>query len=68
MTAHPLCPRCGSTDVLRIVYGYPTSDALEAMERGEIALRGCLIGEESPAYECGSCLASLPCVKVHDGD
>jgi hypothetical protein len=68
MTAHPLCPRCGSADVLRIVYGYPTPEAFEAADRGDIALGGCVIGEESPAYECRACHASLPWVRVTDDD
>jgi hypothetical protein len=58
----PGCPRCGSTGALRIAYGYPTPETFESAQRGEFALGGCIIGEESPDYECGSCGAALPWV------
>lgn len=35
------CPECGSTDVARIVFGYPSSAHREALARHEIALGGC---------------------------
>ena len=60
------CPTCGSTDALRILYGYPTGEAFEASERGEFALGGCMIGEESPDYECRGCGAPLPWVAQDD--
>jgi hypothetical protein len=31
-------------------------------ERGEVSLGGCLVGPESPDYECRSCGAPLPWV------
>ena len=60
------CPACGSTDALRILYGYPTNEAFEASERGEFVLGGCVIGEESPDYECRGCGAPLPWVAQDD--
>jgi hypothetical protein len=30
----PACPRCGSTDLVPISYGYPTAEAGEAEKRG----------------------------------
>jgi hypothetical protein len=53
------CPRCGSTDAVRIMYGYPTWETFVAADRGELALGGCVIGEESPDFECRSCRAAL---------
>ncbi len=67
-TTFPPCPTCGSAGVVRIVYGYPAPETFEAADRGEIALGGCVIGEESPAYECRECQAPLPWVQVTDDD
>lgn len=61
---HPPCPRCASRQAVRILYGYPTHEAFEASERGEIALGGCVIGEESPDFECGACGSPLPWVAL----
>ena len=58
------CPQCGSTDAIRIAYGYPTFEMGEAADRGEIRLGGCVIGPESPDYECLRCNAQLPWVAV----
>ena len=54
------CPRCGSTESTPILYGYPTNEAFEAAQRGEIALGGCIVGDESPDFECRGCGAALP--------
>jgi hypothetical protein len=48
------------------VYGYPTRETFEAAERGELALGGCVIDEESPDYECRGCGAPLPSVAADD--
>lgn len=56
------CPRCGSTDAIRIIYGLPDHELFAASERGEVALGGCVIGEESPDFECRACGAPLPFV------
>ena len=58
----PPCPRCGASSPLRILYGYPTPEAFEAAERGELAIGGCMIGRESPRFVCGACRAQLPWV------
>ncbi len=49
------CPRCGSTDTVRIVYGYPTQEAVEAAKRDEIRLGGCLITGHDPTRQCRAC-------------
>jgi hypothetical protein len=48
----PACPACGSGDVLRIVYGLMSAERMAG--RG-IALGGCCVTAESPAWlcECG---------------
>ena len=56
------CPRCGSTDAVRILYGYPSADMGEAERRGEIVLGGCMVWRESPDYECRACRSALPWV------
>lgn len=62
----PPCPACGSPRALRIVYGLPTAEAFEEAERGEFALGGCVIGPESPDYECRDCGVPLPWVAPDD--
>ena len=44
--------------------GYPTFEMGEAADRGEIRLGGCVIGPESPDYQCLRCNAQLPWVAV----
>lgn len=48
------CPHCGAK-VLRIQYGYPGPEMMEAAERGEILLGGCCISPDSPDYACPIC-------------
>ena len=64
----PPCPRCGSTDAIEVVYGEPTHEAFLASERGEIVLGGCLVGDESPDYECRGCRAPLPWVRPSEDE
>lgn len=51
----PRCPACGSADVVRISYGYPTPEAIDEAERGEILLGGCCISDENPEWDCTNC-------------
>ena len=60
------CPRCGSTDAVPIIYGYPDVELGMAAERGEIVLGGCLIGDESPDFECRGCGNPLPWIAGGD--
>ena len=49
------CPRCGSFDVVPILYGYPMPEAMAAAEEGKIALGGCCVGERDPRKQCKAC-------------
>jgi len=53
----PKCPACGSTEVVPILFGYPTREAELAAERGEIVLGGCMVrGDGSdPEWACRGC-------------
>ena len=61
-TTFPPCPACGAADPVPIVYGLPGLDLFEAAERGEVVLGGCLVGSESPEFECRGCGLALPWV------
>ena len=56
----PPCPACSSRDAVAIAYGYPSPEMWDAERRGDIVLGGCLVGPESPEYECRGCGAFLP--------
>jgi len=51
------CPKCESTEVIRIIYGLPVDreEAMKAEREGRIKLGGCIVGEESPNFTCKSC-------------
>jgi hypothetical protein len=55
-----VCPKCGGK-MVRIVYGEPTEELIEAAERGEVILGGCcIIADEngsvtSPEWGCINC-------------
>ncbi|MCM3876761.1 MAG: hypothetical protein NEA02_10115 [Thermoanaerobaculia bacterium] len=49
------CPKCGSIDVIPILYGYPGPGMMEAAEQGKIALGGCCVGDRDPRKQCKTC-------------
>jgi hypothetical protein len=49
------CPACGQRVGVKIVYGYPTSEAFAAEERQEIALGGCCEALDAPQRHCVEC-------------
>ena len=51
----PSCPRCGAAAPLPIAYGEPTAETFEAAKRGELALGGCVVTENDPAWWCRAC-------------
>lgn len=59
------CHHCGHK-VLRIQYGYPSHAMMEAAERGEILLGGCIISEDSPDCACPVCGQSFKRMVFYD--
>lgn len=49
------CPKCLSTDVRRIIYGRPTPESFEKIQRGEAALGHCFLEAWLPDWRCGVC-------------
>lgn len=49
------CPKCGSTKVLKILYGMPTHEVFLKAEAGEVKLGGCCITDSDPEYYCKDC-------------
>lgn len=50
------CPQCGRNDeVVPILYGMPASETLEAAERGELQIGGCVIDDDQPTRFCKRC-------------
>ena len=39
----------------KVMYGFPGPEAIEAYERGEIELGGCMVREDSFDYRCRVC-------------
>jgi hypothetical protein len=60
MEALPMCPSCGSTEVVPIAYGLPGPELMERAERGEVALGGCLVSGNDPRWQCRSCGLHFP--------
>lgn len=54
------CPRCGSKQVVPILYGMPSPEMIERSARGEIVIGGCLTSENNPCWECLACGQQLP--------
>ena len=52
--ANPPCPKCGAKAVA-IVYGLPGPGLMEAYDRGEIHLGGCVVSEDMPGWHCKAC-------------
>lgn len=55
ITKKKKCPKCGEHEGVEIVYGYPTNALWEQVERGEVALGGCLVTPENPRWWCRVC-------------
>ncbi len=49
------CPECNSRNVIKILYGEPTGEALFMEAQGKIKLGGCLITDIDPEYYCNDC-------------
>ena len=51
----PLCPDCQQPNVAPILYGLPGEDMIDAAERGDIVLGGCIITGRDPGWLCRVC-------------
>lgn len=50
------CPHCGAPlKLVPLVFGYPTDETFERARRGQVALGGCLVGDDEPAWACSIC-------------
>lgn len=51
------CPRCGSTEVIEIIYGFPSEDEMRRAEDGDVVLAGCFFSLYKPDrhYYCIDC-------------
>ncbi len=53
------CPKCGSSEVMHILFGLPTPEAFEMEKRGEVVLGGCCVGisedGSTPKRHCKKC-------------
>ena len=49
------CPKCETSNPVEIVYGLPSTEMNAAALEGVIALGGCVVNDDSPAYECRAC-------------
>ena len=50
-----ICPECKATEIVDIVYGYPTEETLQSWFKKEIELGGCIIGKKNPHHKCKKC-------------
>ena len=53
----PKCPKCGSKNIGRHIYGLLlfSDELLKEVDRGKIILGGCIILEGVPKYHCNDC-------------
>ena len=51
----PICPHCGSSNFIPIIYGEPSPELFEKAEKGEILLGGCEIPPDKDNYQCKDC-------------
>ena len=51
----PICPQCGSSNFIPIIYGKPSLGLFERAERGEVVLGGCILTPNRNLYVCKDC-------------
>ena len=49
------CPKCDSTDIVPIVYGYFVPAVMEDSDLPKVKLGGCVIEEDAPDRHCNDC-------------
>jgi len=62
------CPACNGTRVADILYGFPTSEAMDAAARDELVLGGCEINEFDPCWQCLDCHIRIYPERLHGND
>jgi hypothetical protein len=50
-----VCPRCGREDSVPLLWGMPGPEGRRLAERGLVALGGCVVLPEEPAFACRAC-------------
>jgi hypothetical protein len=55
------CPACGLSRIANILYGMPmfTPEFERDVDEGKIAIGGCCISGDDPAWECADCHAVM---------
>lgn len=54
-----ICPECGSSRVVPIVYGYPTDETFKKADEGRVALGGCVVSPSNPRWQCLDCETAI---------
>lgn len=49
------CKRCGSHEILPVVYGLPTAETLARAALGKLLLGGCVVLGDEPDWRCATC-------------
>jgi len=49
------CPRCGSSAVIPILYGYPSPAMTSLSDKGLVELAGCGFDGVAPSSRCRTC-------------
>ena len=49
------CPKCDSTDIVPIIYGYPGPELMEDSALRKVEIGGCVIEEDAPDRHCNDC-------------
>lgn len=53
------CPACNSERIRKILYGYPSAEAMDASMNDQLILGGCEIGGFDPSWQCLDCHTSI---------
>ena len=53
------CPKCGSLEIVPIMYSLPGPEAMFAAAQGKIILGGCLVTNGYPQKQCQACGAQF---------
>ena len=53
------CPNCNGTNVAEIMYGLPSQEFMEELDKeenkGKYCLGGCCVSNNDPAFSCNDC-------------